>query len=62
MTSDQLKAWVTRHGPTKTLACQALGLGRPTLDRYLAGSVRIPKVVALACAAIDHGITLENNQ
>jgi transcriptional regulator with XRE-family HTH domain len=40
----------------KSETASALGIARSTLDRYLSGETAIPPVVALACAAIAHGI------
>ncbi len=45
-----------RLGYNKSEAASALGIARSTLDRYLAGDVAIPKSIALACAAIAHGL------
>lgn len=56
MTPDSLAAWMTRLHLTKTQAASSLGLARSTLDRYLDGSVKIPPYIALACAAIAHGL------
>lgn len=56
MTPDSLAAWMTRLHLSKTQAASSLGLARSTLDRYLDGSVKIPPYIALACAAIAHGV------
>jgi hypothetical protein len=40
----------------KVGAASSLGIARSTLDRYLDGSVRIPLYIALACAAVAHGL------
>jgi hypothetical protein len=40
----------------KTKASAELGIARTTLDRYLDGSVTIPRYIALACAAIAQGL------
>jgi len=47
---------MTRLGLNKVEAASALGIARSTLDRYLAGSVAIPKSIALACAAVAQGL------
>jgi hypothetical protein len=52
MTPSTLTAWMTRLEYNKSEAAEALGIARTTLDRYLAGSVAIPRVVELACEAV----------
>ncbi len=52
MTPASLTAWMTRQNLNKVEACASLGIARTTLDRYLAGSVVIPRYIALACAAV----------
>lgn len=56
MTPQSLTAWMTRLHFNKSQACLQLGIARTTLDRYLAGDVTIPRYIALACAAIAHGV------
>ena len=56
MTGAQLKTWQTRHGYTYDSAAQALS--RATYARYLSRADTLPRWLALACAAIDAGITL----
>ncbi len=56
MTPQSLTAWMTRLGLNKVQAASSLGIARSTLDRYLSGGAPIPKVVALACAALAYGL------
>jgi transcriptional regulator with XRE-family HTH domain len=56
MTPASLTAWMARLRLNKSEAASALGIARSTLDRYLSGETAIPPVVALACAAIAHGV------
>jgi hypothetical protein len=56
MTPATLSAWMTRLHLNKVQAANALGLARNTLDGYLAGRVRIPRYIALACSAIAQGL------
>ncbi len=47
------KSWLKRNGLILDSAVDVLGLGRRTLASYSSGSKPIPRVVALACMAID---------
>ena len=58
MTPKQLKDWMTRSNLSKAEVFRLTGIARSTLDRYLAGTHPIPKVVHLACAAIEEGISV----
>lgn len=58
MTPEQLKAWMTRNNLSKAEVFRLTGIARTTLDRYLNGTTPIPKVVHLACAAIEEGISV----
>jgi transcriptional regulator with XRE-family HTH domain len=52
MTPETLSAWMQRLHFTKKEAALALGISRPTLDRYLNGDKPIPKYIELACIAL----------
>ena len=56
MTPASLTAWMTRLRLNKSEAAASLGIARSTLDRYIDGSVKIPLYIALAAAAVAHGI------
>ena len=58
MTADDLKTWMTRNNLSKAEVFRLTGIARTTLDRYLDGRSPIPKVVHLACAAIEEGISV----
>lgn len=48
--------WRARLGLSKLAAARALGMSKDTTPRYESGQIKIPKYVALACAAIALGI------
>lgn len=64
MTSDGFEAWMKRTGIAKhKAAADALGLSVWTVRNYLRGHrsgttdpAPIPRVVELACAAVEHGV------
>lgn len=64
MTSEQFKAWRLLLHLSKEDAAAALGVHRETIANYESGHrrdpgktpARIPRVVALACSAIAHGL------
>lgn len=61
MTAEDFKAWREQLGLSQIKAAKVLGLSRSTVNLYELGNrwdegrpVEIPRVVALACAAIFH--------
>lgn len=46
-------AWMVRHGFSASRAAEALGMTRRSVISYRTGSRPVPKVVALACRALD---------
>lgn len=66
MTPEQLKAWRKDMGLIQANAAKALGLSKDTIVTYEGGVNRktgepvvIPRVVALACAAVRAGLDPE---
>ncbi|MBN9021676.1 MAG: helix-turn-helix transcriptional regulator, partial [Rhizobiales bacterium] len=64
MTPEQFRAWRIELGLSQARAGEVLGVSRPTIINYEAGSRRedgrpvpIPKTVALACAAVAAGLS-----
>ena len=51
----EFRHWQDRHHFTLATAADMLGLTRRTVSQYRTGSRPIPKVVGLACRAIDMG-------
>lgn len=51
----EFRHWQDRHHFTLSTAADVLGLTRRTVSQYRTGSRPIPKVVGLACRAIDLG-------
>ena len=62
MTADQFRQWRERHGLSRTGAAETLGLGRNQPERYEDKGQPIPKYIALACAAIDAGISVPSDE
>jgi len=63
MTPEQFKAWRQKMNLTQIQAAQVLGLYRNTIVNYERGTrlengneIKIPRTVALACAAIEAGL------
>jgi len=63
MTSEEFRRWRALMGLTQQQAADALGMSKSTIENYEAGkrrdvdqAVEIPKVVALACAALQRDV------
>ena len=56
MTAASFVAWRERLRLNAKAAAEALGCSRTTIAAYEAGKVRIPRYIALACAAVAHGL------
>lgn len=57
MTGAELRAWQARMGYTADQAAEQLDVGRRTYFDWLAGKVRIRRHIALACAALEAGLS-----
>lgn len=53
MSPSDLATWMQCLGLKKAGASAALGIARTTLNRYLSGSEPIPRLVSLACEALE---------
>lgn len=51
---EDMRAWRDRLGLTQTQAGKALGLTLRAIQHYEGGSRKIPRVIELACWAIEH--------
>lgn len=56
MTPAELRAWQANLGHTYDTAAAALGVSRATYARWLAGPGDVPRLTALACAALAAGL------
>jgi transcriptional regulator with XRE-family HTH domain len=56
MTPQALKDWRERLHFSQVQAAEELGCGRRSLQHWEAGTNRIPKYIAIACAALALGI------
>ncbi|MBR8657840.1 hypothetical protein KDH83_31470, partial [Achromobacter sp. Marseille-Q0513] len=62
MNAAELRAWQQRHGYTYASAAASLGVCRATYANFLAKEGDLPRMLALACAAIGFGIALASSQ
>jgi len=53
MAADEFRTWMARHGLSLATAAAALGLSRRQIAYYAGGERRIPRLVFLACMALD---------
>ncbi|MBR8653535.1 hypothetical protein KDH83_09495 [Achromobacter sp. Marseille-Q0513] len=53
MTANDLREWQARHGYTYDTAAVALGVSRRTYAGYLARGEELPRLLELACKALD---------
>jgi transcriptional regulator with XRE-family HTH domain len=56
MTPEQLEAFRARLGWTRRQLGRELGISQDRLRRFLSGTQAIPRSIALACAALAHGL------
>ena len=63
MTPEDFKNWRKDMGFSQTQAAEKLGFSKATIENYDKGTRRedgrevvIPQTVALACAALSHGL------
>lgn len=56
MTPASLTAWRQRLGLSKVAAAEALGCSRDALLKWEQGKYPVPRYIALAAAAIAHGL------
>lgn len=56
MTGESLTAWRERLHLSKVEAASLLGCSRNALAGWEAGRYPVPEYIALACAAIAHGL------
>ena len=59
MPSGSFTEWRHRHKLNKSQAARELGLSREGVHRYELGHAPIPVHVALACLAINNGLSKE---
>jgi len=55
MTAKEIAAWRKKLGLVQREAAARLGISRRSYQGYEAGA-KIPKAIALACAALAHGL------
>ncbi|MDR3449534.1 MAG: hypothetical protein P4M15_07295 [Alphaproteobacteria bacterium] len=56
MTADRFACWLDRLHLSNTEAAKVLGCGINTIARYKKPGAKIPRYIALACAALAHGV------
>lgn len=59
MIAADLKAWQARHSFTYDTAAEELGIGRTTYYDFLKREGELPRMLLLACRAVDAGLNKE---
>lgn len=62
MTSEEFKAAPGQLGISRRELCRRLEIARKSADAYALGRAPVPKVVALAIAALKHGLDEPENE
>lgn len=58
MTPADFKAWLSRMGFTNYRAAKVLEVSQSTIANWLDGKAPISRIVALACAALEAGLSV----
>lgn len=56
MTPTDLRSFQERQGWNRARLGAELAISQDRLRRFMDGQARIPRHIALACAALDHGL------
>lgn len=56
MTPADFNDWMGRLGLSNLAASRTLGTSKDTTPKYAKGTAKIPRYIALACAAIEAGL------
>lgn len=56
MSPEEFSAYAKRLGPSRLKFCEKIGIGERTGDEYALGRRPVPLTVALAIAALNHGL------
>jgi len=55
MTKDAFRIWMDRLGLSASATAEALEADQKSIVRYINGTLEIPRIVALACWALEYG-------